>query len=484
MTESSRYFADIHVHSTLKSFNSGYPDPQRTIWDDIDHAQGKTNPAKLIFNNSREVAKYSQSNFYELARGNVRVATVSLYPLEKGFLEMRNLSKAVTNAQARDEMAMVITGFHIDAIRHIRKHKDYFAELQAEYRYIFNQQGASPDGKYAFKLVNNFTELDKLLSNEPNSLGIILSIEGGHVFFDEKMLSGKLSKQEFKKALTDNILAVKAWEVPPFSINLCHHFYNGLCGHAKSFSGFLGVGLLNQIKGLETNLTGFGIKAMKELLSNNNGKRILIDTKHMSLSGRKELYNWIRSYNYLSKYDKIPIICSHTGVNGFKTMAGSLLQPDNNKKINKSLFNRWSINLSDEEIKIIHETGGLIGLMLDKYKLGGGKFFDSIKNITDESILRDKYAEIFMDNAFQVVHAVGNKSAWDIIALGSDYDGAISHVDFYDKSSTIPQLYHDLVDFLQRTRYGYTYWHGYTPEELIDKILRKNAMDFYSRHFV
>ncbi len=484
MKPTSPYFADIHVHSTLKSYNSGYPTPKCTIWDDITHAQGTTNPAKLIYNNSKEVAKYSQSNFYELARGNVRVATVSLYPLEKGFLEMRNLSKAVTNAKARDEMAMVITGYHLDAIRHIRKHTDYFAELNAEYRYIFEQQGPSPDGKYSFKLVNNYSELEKLISKSKNSLGIVLSIEGAHVFFDERMLSGKLSKQDFKKALTENIQKVKAWEVPPFTINLCHHFYNGLCGHAKSFSGFLGVGLLNQIKGLETNLTGFGIKAMKELLSNNNGKRILIDTKHMSLSGRKELYNWIRSYNYLSKYDKIPIICSHTGVNGFKTMAGSLLQPDNNKKISKSHFNRWSINLSDEEIKIIHETGGLIGLMLDKYKLGGGKFFDSIKKLTDETKLRDKYAEIFMDNVFQIVDAVGNKSGWDIIALGSDYDGAISHVDFYNKSSTIPQLYQDLVDFLHRTRYGYTYWHGYTPEELIDKILRKNVMDFYSRHFV
>lgn len=484
MKQLTPFFADIHVHSTLKSFNSGYPKPEQTVWDDIEHAQGETNPAKFIFNISKEVAKYSQSNFYELSRGNVRVASVSLYPLEKGFLEMRNLSKAVTNPKARNEMAMVITGYHLDAIRHIRKQKNYFAELNAEYQYLFNQQGKSPDGKYAFKLVNNFTALNNIILNEKNTLAIVLSIEGAHVFFDEKMLSGKLSKQELKKALTDNILAIKAWEVPPFTINLCHHFYNGLCGHAKSFSGFLGVGILNQIKGLETNLTGLGIKALKELLSNNNGKRILIDTKHMSLSGRKEFYNWIRSYNYLSKYDKIPIICSHTGVNGFKTMTGSLLHPDNNKKITKSHFNRWSINLSDEEINIIHETGGLIGLMLDKYKLGGGKFFNSIKNIKEEEKLRDKYAEIFMDNVFQIIQAVGNKSAWDIIALGSDYDGAISHVDFYDKASTIPQLYHDLVHFLERTRYGFSYWHGYKPEELIDKILRKNAMDFYSRHFV
>lgn len=477
------YFADIHTHSTLKTFNSGYPKPQHTIWDDVNHHLGKTAVARLIFNNSKDVAKYSQSNFYELAKGRVRVATVSLYPLEKGFLSLRSLSKAVTSKQARREMLEVITGYAPDAVNYLFNHTDYFEELQAEYRYIEDHQGLSPDGAYAYQIVNNYGELQNVLKADKRNLAIVLSIEGAHVFFNEKMLSGQLSPQEMKKELMQNIITVKNWTHPPFSINLSHHFYNGLCGHAKSLSGFLGSGMLNQNKGLESNLTGLGIKCLKELLSANNGKRILVDTKHMSLSGRKELYNWIRSYNYISKNDKIPIICSHTGVNGYKNMNNSLLRPDNNAKNNNMHFNRWSINLTDEEIRIIHETDGLIGLMLDKNKLGGGRFFKSLKALKDEQQIRDAYCSIFMDNALQIVSSVGDKTGWDRVALGSDYDGAISHVDFYDKSSAIPRLHDDLVSFLERTRHGRALWHGYEPYEIIDKILRKNVMDFYQKHF-
>lgn len=88
-----------------------------------------------------------------------------------------------------------------------------------------------------------------------------------------------------------------------------------------------------------------------------------------------------------------------------------------------------------------------------------------------------------MDNALQIVSSVGDKTGWDRVALGSDYDGAISHVDFYDKSSAIPRLHDDLVSFLERTRHGRALWHGYEPYEIIDKILRKNVMDFYQKHF-
>jgi len=483
MHKENDYFVDIHVHSTLKAFYSGRPAPRRNIWENVEHQVGKSNPARFIHKNSAEIAKYSQSSFYELAKGRVRVASVSLYPIEKGFLEMRNISKAMTNRVARDEMLEVITGYDLETIRYLRRHVDYFEELEAEYRYLYDNQGLSPDKTYSYRLVKNYRELDETLKKGEETLAIILSIEGAHVFFDDKMMSGKLSRSEFKKAMTDNILKVKQWETPPFSINLCHHFYNGLCGHSKSFSGFLGIGLLNQIKGMESGLTGLGIKALKELLSNNNGSRILVDTKHMSLAGRKEFYNWIRSYNYLSKHDKIPIICSHTGVNGFKTMSGSLQKPDNAKKLSRHQFNRWSINISDEEIRIIHETSGLIGIMLDKYKLGGGKFFGSITAMNPES-LRDAYAQVFMDNVLQIVQAVGDKSGWDLVSLGSDYDGAIPHVDFYDKASTIPDLYRDLVTFLDKTKYGKSLWYGYKPEEIVDKILRKNAMDFYQRFFV
>jgi len=40
---------------------------------------------------SKDILKESQSNFYKLIEGNVRVVMISLYPIESGFLKIRNL---------------------------------------------------------------------------------------------------------------------------------------------------------------------------------------------------------------------------------------------------------------------------------------------------------------------------------------------------------------------------------------------------------
>lgn len=478
-------FADIHIHSTLKSFYSGFPKPRRNIWEYFEHKTDfKGNTAKFSLKNSDEIAKYSQSNFYELIEGNIRVPTVSLYPMEKGFLDLRDVAGLVTGKRGRDVMAEIITGYGNDAIQFLRGYKDYFDLLQKEYRYLYDNQGKSPCGKYSYTVANNFQHIKKILKEGDNTLAVVLSIEGAHVFFDEAMLSGKLTKSEMRYRMIKHIAEVKEWEVPPLTINLCHHFYNGLCGHSRSFSGLLSLGILNQNKGKDQGFTGLGIIAAREMVSKQNGKRIIIDTKHMSLKGRQHYYNWIRSYNRISTSDKIPIVCSHTGVNGYKSMQGSVLKRDNNKKMSKHHFNRWSINISDEEIRIIHDSGGMIGIMMDKYKMAGKKFFDEINNLDDREKVKDAYSEIFMDNVLQMVQAVGKPSAWDMITIGSDYDGAIPHVDCYEKAGRMPEFYEALIDYLKRTEHGKQYWYGLKPRKIVNKIFGENAMAFYERHFV
>lgn len=481
---SGEYFADIHIHPTIKTYNSGRPYPRKNLWEDFEHTVGKSNPAKYAFNNTPGLAKYSQTNFYELIRGKVRVATASLYPMEKGFLQMRNIPNLVVNKKAQDEMMQVISGYTTDSVKHMRETNNYFADLLEEYDFLIKNQGISPDGQYSYKVVNNYTELQNLLKKDDSSLAIILSIEGSHVLWDDEMTHGKLSISQMKKKLEDHIGIIKSWEVPPLTVNLSHHFYNHLCGHSRSFAG-ASKSLLNQNKGLDLGLTGLGIKVLKEYASVNNGKRIIVDTKHMSIKGRIEYYNWIRSYNYISSTDKIPVVCSHTGVNGFKTMSGSVRKPDSPAKFNEKHFNSWSLNISDEEIRIIHETTGLIGIMLDKHKLGGGQFFKNhINGVTDPAKIKEAYLRMFFDNVFQIVKAIGNETGWNCIAIGSDLDGAIEHADPYDKCSSYPQMYQDMVEFLERTKYGKTLWHDQKPETMVDKIMRKNTMDFYERHFV
>lgn len=476
------FFADIHMHPNLKSCNSGYPTPRRNMWEYIDHPVPSGKAARYAFDHSPNVAKYSQTNLYDLAKGKVRMPVISLYPIEKGFLDIRNLPKLLTNAKSRKEMMQVVTGYEIDSIQYLSQSKSYFDILQYEYQYVCNNQGKSPDGNHHFQLVKNFQQLSSHLAI-PRTIAGILSIEGGHSLFDKEMLSGKLSPTEMKKKITKNIQTIKSWDIPPFSINLCHHFYNHLAGHSRSFWGLVRKDFLNQNEGLNRGLNGLGIKAMKELLSKNNGPRILIDIKHMSVKSRKELYNWIRSYNYISASDKIPILASHAGVNGFKSMNASISTPDHERKSKQHRFNRWGINLSDEEIRIIHETGGLIGLMLDKHKLGGGKFHDLIARISDKNQLRNEYLKLFLDNVFQIVQAINLPSAWDTICIGSDLDGGIEHFEFYDKASTFPDLYNDLIDFLTTEQYQKKLWFGLNPERIVRKIMQENVFLFYQKHF-
>ncbi|MBL0913916.1 MAG: hypothetical protein IBJ09_16240 [Bacteroidia bacterium] len=476
-------FADFHIHPNLKSFNSGHPKPKLNMWEYFEHIAPTTAAGKFAVNNSKGVAKFSQTNLYNLMEGNVRVVFVSLYPMERGFFDIRGVPKALTSKKGLDDLTSITMGYDVDRIHYLRQRSDYFKELKQEYDYVKGQEGDSPCGKYRFRIVNSYSELKDIAENRPDTIAAILQIEGAHVFFDEDMLSGQLNKREMKTRLKQNIIAVKEWENPPLMVNVSHHFYNELCGHSKSFNFLVGTGFLNQKRGLETGLTGLGIKAMKELLSNSNGRRVYIDCKHMSLQARKEYYNWVRSYNYLNKNDNIPLIISHTAVNGFKSMTGSLIKPDNDKKNANSQFFNWSINNSDEEIALVNHTKGLMGFMLDKTKLGGGKFMKEIRRITDQEKMKDAYMQMFWDNIFQAVKAVGHQGAWESLCIGSDLDGGIFTMEYYDAANKFPTLYDDMYSWLRRTKYQKALWYGMREEELLDRLFYKNVMLFCERYF-
>lgn len=474
--------ADIHVHPILKASNWTKGDGEKNPWESFDHIEPNSRTGKFAIKATQAMAKYTQSNFYKLIEGNVRVISVSLYPFERGFLNMRNLPKLLASNETVYEMTAIASGMGLETIRELDKNINYFEELEKEYNYLKRHEGKSPCGKYSYKIVNNYTEIQEVLKKE-NEIAVIISVEGAHAFFDNEMWEGSFGKKEMKNKLSENILKVKNWENPPFFMNLMHHFYNHLGGHGTTFYGVTGS-LLNQNKKLEAGLEGLGLRVMKEMLSDKNGKRILIDTKHMSLKARKEYYNWVRSHNYISKVDNIPIICSHTGVNGFKTMKGSLMQKDTNKKSKNSYFFNWAINLSDEELSIIHQSDGIMGMIIDKGKLGGGAFHKKLVKTTDEKVKSEMYMKLFWDNLFQGVHAIGKKSAWDMFVIGTDYDGAINHVEGYDDATKLQNLYKDLIEYLDKNKYEKALWHGYKPEELVEKVFFKNSMDFMAKYFV
>jgi len=475
------FTVDLHCHPNLKSFNSGHPDPKVDMWPKLQHSISSPF-AKTINDGSKGVLKESQCNLDTMAEGNVRVFNVSLYPIERGFLHLRNVPQILMGKNRINTLHEVITGFDGPRLTHLKKHDDYFADLQAEYDFVYKAQGKSPDGKRKFVLVNNYAELEKAMESK-NTLVGILAIEGAHVLGTGNTLCEKLSQEELIDMLTHNIQTVKKWKVPPFSINLAHHFWNHLSGHATSFKPPINS-VINQNKGKNKGITEAGWHVIRQLLSRENGKRVIIDIKHMSVAARKEYYNFIENYNYVNPTDIIPIICSHSGMNGFSTMDSSIRENDVAAKNRQHRLHRWSINISNEEARIIHRSKGLIGLMMDRGILGGMLTIKRIAEMTDTRKQRNEYAKLFWDNAFQIVKAIEDKSAWDVVALGSDFDGTITHMDPYESAAKMPFFQQDLIQYLEDNRYQEDLWFKYTPHQLVEKIMSKNAMDFYKRFFV
>ena len=116
--------------------------------------------------------------------------------------------------------------------------------------------------------------------------------------------------------------------------------------------------------------------------------RVLIDTKHMSIAARKDYHQYIFKKNQSS--DQIPIIQTHTAVNGrsFNELKKQLNnnQELRNKYARNSKFNTASINLFNEEIVEIIESDGLIGFMLDEKRLIGKKLPADTRTICLETL--------------------------------------------------------------------------------------------------
>lgn len=475
------FFIDIHAHPTLRAYNASVSEGTRNLWEKTHNPTLDSKIGRWARLKTREIARHSQANLYNYAAGNVRVVFDSLYPFEKGFLNLRKLPTAMLGKENAEMLLQAVTGYDGNQMGALRKNSNYFQELMGQYGFLSKGQGQSPDGQFSYKLAGNWKELQTIVNSDPNTIAVVVTIEGAHALncgLPEK----KGSKLATERELIENIGTIKSWKAAPFFINLAHHFYNELTGHTRSLKPGL-YQILNQKKGLNEGITPLGWKVMHELLAKDNGRRVLIDIKHMSIKARKEYYKMLESHNRLNSNDQIPIVCSHTGMSAYKTIKASARRKDKPRKMKKSSFNNWAINLSDEEVNIIADTGGLIGIMVDKGLLASQIKLQEIKSLQDLNGQKDALLHLIAQNIFQMVDAVGDKRGWDLMALGTDYDGLITHIDMYPEAACLPDLKIDLVDYLKRTRFGQELWYGYEPEEMVQKLMQKNALNFLENHF-
>lgn len=397
-------FADLHCHPTLKTFGKSFSKSKKasSIW----YCNPPNFFAKLI-QKLTGITKFSQADFCTMARGNVKIAFVSLYPFEKGFFKNPNLNNKIV---AR--IASFITSIGYNRVRLIQKHQNYFDDLIEEYIFLMNSHKT-------FKFKNEkfcwefFISAGKFNLNQENKVLVIPTIEGAHIFNSGLAEYGrKLNEEEIFK----NIQKVKGLKHPPLFITFAHNFNNDFCGHAPSLEPL--KGLVDQSKNLDSGFTTLGYKVIDELLKGDGQNCILIDVKHMSLRSRLEYYKLLET-----KYNNdIPIIVSHGAVSGRDLYGKS------NSSIIREYFANDTINFYDEELIIIAKSKGLFAIQLDAKRLAPQQLikkplFDQNKDIALENSTLIVWRQI--QHVAEILDAAG-LPAWENCCIGSDFDGTIN----------------------------------------------------------
>jgi membrane dipeptidase len=185
-------------------------------------------------------------------------------------------------------------------------------------------------------------------------------------------------------------------------ITLVHMSDSHVGGSSNPLGGFAGDG----------GLTGFG----RDLVRAMDGRRIIVDLAHISEAGFSDA---------MEVHDRsLPVIVSHTGVRG---VPGS-----------------WR-NVSDDQIRAVAETGGVIGIIAHAYALG--------------PVLRRVGVSAMVDHMEHVIRVAGDEH----VALGCDWDGFIVTPHDMRTVSELPVLVQHMLE------------RGFSPDRMV-RILSGNAL--------
>ncbi len=483
-------FADLHCHSFLKPFYSGWEDP----WEFHEH-ECPTTSYDMVLEKAGSVPKFTQSNFESMLLGNVKVAYLSLTPLE---YEMRH-PKIFRDLEKLRNSYACMAGITPEWDFFLDKKVDYWQELMANMKQLIrgNRQPfiAGTDTLY-YEVIGSGSQLRKVMQQR-NRLGVILSIEGAHCLGQGPLTPELLASIDYQEEVLEHVEVLKgirpmnaSGEMLPFPVcvmTLNHFMWNGLSGHAKTFGQVEGY-LLDQTVGLNTGVTPLGEKVIRSLLDKNQGRRILIDVKHMGVESRRWYYRHLAERRLNG--DTIPVVATHCGIagNSWWSIATARNGNDQNKV---SWLHQAPIAMFDEDVHEIFATRGILGLMLDKYRCGGALGNALVDETREGSIQRRKaYIHLLVANMLEVVDAIKCKEAWDIIAIGSDFDGMINAMEPYDQAIKLPTLRDDLIAYFEAPedifdlfpkRKVQRYMFGLSAEEVVNKVMGGNLLAFTER---
>ena len=482
-------YIDLHCHPTIKPFGQSFDDQlkhssnfrkKNSIWF-------KDRPGffERLLNQITSLTKFTQSDYRTLQKGNCKIISVSLYPLEKGFFDIPKFN--LGTGEITDILLNFVLGVSDKRIDFVQSNINYFLDLENEYRFLLEQNNQAVKIKnktYFYKIINGFDEIKADDPQHENTIYNIISIEGAHVFncgYDPINAPATERADE----VLEKVQQVKNWEYPPFFITLAHHFYNELCGHEKTFEGLVNTFIgENQKLGLGEGITPLGYKVIKALLNQESGKRILIDLKHMSIKARREYYALMDSEAFKNQH--IPLIVSHGAVTGTKDetiLASQNTLDTENKFLNKP------INFYDFELIRLQKSGGIFGLQLDKRRIASE---DLRKKTRKFRLRKDKirfHWSALAWNQIQHIAEVLDQAglpAWNLTVLGSDFDGIINPLTSFWNAETYPSLESNLIihakNYLKSSKLSKEL-NQITAEEVVYKVMYGNAAAFLEKNF-
>lgn len=481
------YYVDIHCHPTLKPFSKSFkytptkqnsldPNRKNSIWH-----YSPPNFLEKFVNRLFTLTKFTQTDFTNMAKAKTNVMVISLYPFEKHFFGKEIFGiKGVTDVLVN--LAASISQSRMD---YIRSNTDYFADLMDEYHYLqqLNNQVVKIDGIfYTYRIISSYADITNNQAQETDTkkiINVVITIEGGHSFNTGIDMNKNMAS---RSEVINNIKAIKNWEHRPLFITLAHHFYNELCGHARSIT----IGLLkkNQNRGLNTGITELGIETIELLLDNAEGKRIPIDVKHMSTASRKAYYHLLDT-QYAS--EKIPVIASHAACNGKRSI-------EQWNQIDLWEHREWfmdiDINLYDSELIRIARSNGIFGIQLDERRIGSKKAVSKSRTfIVNKRKQMRKKALLVWRQIEHIAEVLDKESlfCWGIQTIGSDFDGIIDPLNGIWTAENMNDLAKELVqhadDYLSKNQLGLQDFNRIDAETIIERVLYINAMEFIKRNY-
>ena len=268
-------FFDFHCHPSFKTFLGNRQQVLRkNCW------------TNLNFDIDFKILD-SQSSLSQVKSDQGRLIVCVLYGLERGFA-----------ASGLIKLAAGLSD-HIEKrfLQEIQWGEwGYNQLMMGDWRHLVLSEQISNDK--SFKFINSFQQFD------PNSsqIQVILAAEGGHNFYDNDQQPGD------PNGIIENLLFHKLPAGPRlFYVTLTHLQQSAYCTHAYGMKLIKNDVFNPEGKGLRS----LGRRFIREALQINNGPRIHIDIKHMSLQSRLEFYQ-LRT----NEFSTAPIVATHMGING------------------------------------------------------------------------------------------------------------------------------------------------------------------------